>query len=389
MLITDQNTLNDFCASLAGEKFITVDTEFLREKTYYPKLCLIQISSPEGRAAAIDPLAGIDLAPVFELLLDPQILKVFHAGRQDLEIFYQLTGQVVAPFFDTQIAAMVCGHGDSVGYENLVRNLLGKSMDKSVQYTNWSNRPLSEKQLGYALGDVIYLVDIYKILSADLQKRGRFEWLLQEEEILADPKTYQNPHDEAWKRIKVKSPKPKTLAVLRALAAWRENRAQERDVPRTWILRDDTLADMAAQTPQSPQQLKNIRNMTEDMAFGNLGDTLLKVIKAALDSDPKTWPKPVRKDSLPPEAAATLDILRMLLKIQCTKNDVATKLVADSDDLEAIALSDTADVPAMKGWRFEVFGRDALALKKGDLAIGLNGDAQITKYRVNGDSELY
>jgi ribonuclease D len=389
MLIVNQTDLNAFCASLKGAAFITVDTEFLREKTYYPKLCLIQISDPEGRAAAIDPLVdGLDLGPVFDLLLDPQLLKVFHAGRQDLEIFYQLTGQVVRPFFDTQIAAMVCGHGDSVGYENLVRNILGKSMDKSSQFTNWSNRPLSQKQLGYALGDVIYLVDIYKKLSQYLEKRGRIEWLLQEEEILADPRTYQNPHDEAWKRIKIKTPKPKTLALLRALAAWREHRAQERNVPRTWVLRDETLADMAAQAPQTPHQLKDIRNMTEDMAFGHLGEALINVIKETLATDPKTWPKPTRKESLPPESAATVDILRMLLKIQCTKNDVATKLVADTEDLEAIALDDNADVPAMKGWRFEVFGKNALALKKGDLAIGLK-NSKITKYRVSDQSEQY
>ncbi len=388
-LITDQKTLENFCAKLQEAPFITVDTEFLREKTYYPKLCLIQIASPDKDAAAIDPLAGgIDLKPVFDLLLNDKILKVFHAGRQDLEIFFHLTGRVIQPFFDTQIAAMVCGHGDSVGYESLVRNVLGKSMDKTSQFTNWSVRPLSQKQLGYAIGDVTHLVDIYKILAADLEKQGRTQWVFQEEDILADPATYENPHEEAWKRIKLKTPKPQMLAVLRALAAWREKRAQERDVPRTWVLRDDTLADMAAQAPKTVEQLKKIRNMPEELAKGQIGEALLRQIKDALASDPKTWPRVRRKESLPPEASATVDILRMLLKIQCTKNGVATKLVASSDDLELLAQEDMPDIPALKGWRREIFGNDALALKKGHLAIGLK-DSKITKYRVSDNSEPY
>ena len=225
MLITDQNELNEFCNALKSEEYITVDTEFLREKTYYPKLCLIQIGNKDKKAAAIDPLKGnLDLTPVFELFFDKNILKIFHAARQDLEIFYNLTEKVVTPIFDTQIAAMVCGYGDSIGYENLVRNITGKGLDKSVQFTNWSNRPLSDKQINYALGDVTHLVDVYEHLSEELEKSNRTDWVFQEEEVLCDPATYENDPYLAWERVKIKTPKPKTLATLRELAAWREKR---------------------------------------------------------------------------------------------------------------------------------------------------------------------
>ena len=387
MIITEQKDLEEFCAGLAGLDFITIDTEFLREKTYYPKLCLVQVGTPDGRAAAIDPIEGqdMDLTPLFDLLCNAKLLKVIHAGRQDLEIFFRLTGKVVQPFFDTQIAAMVCGYGDSVGYESLVRNITGHSLDKSVQFTNWSNRPLSKRQVDYALGDVTYLVGIYKHLAAELAKRGRTDWVFQEEEILADPATYENHPENAWERIKLRSPKPKMLAILRELAAWRELRAQEKDIPRTWVMRDETLADMAAQAPRTPEDLAKIRNMSEEQAKGQTGQILLEAIGRALNSDKSTWPKPERKDPLPPTASNTVDILRMLLKIQCTEHGVASKLVASKEDIEAIALDDAADVPALRGWRFEIFGRDALALKKGDLAIGLKG-SKITKYKVSKES---
>lgn len=389
MIITDQKSLDSFCQPLKKAPFITVDTEFLREKTYYSKLCLIQIAGPDGNAVAIDPLeGGLDLAPVYELLFAPEILKVFHAGRQDLEIFFQLTGKVVTPFFDTQIAAMVCGYGDSVGYENLVRNITGNGLDKSVQFTDWSKRPLSKKQIEYALNDVIFLIKIYHHLSKELEKRGRISWVFEEEEILASPATYQNDPDNAWKRIKLRSPKPKMLAVLRDLAAWREKRAQDRNVPRTWILRDETLADMAAQSPRTPEQLKKIRGMPADLVNGHIGEALLDLIGKALESDKSAWPKVERKEQLPRHAAATVDILKMLLKVQCTEHDVASKLVASSEDLEAIAMEDAPEIPAMKGWRYEVFGADALALKRGELAIGLK-DTKIMKYKTAGDSELY
>jgi len=389
MLITKQKELIDFCKKADGKEFLTVDTEFIREKTYYPKLCLIQVGLPDGTAVAVDPLAeGIDLKPLLKVLTNKSCIKVFHAARQDLEIFYALTGQVLEPFFDTQIAAMVCGYGDSVGYENLVRNLLNRRMDKSSQYTNWANRPLTKRQLGYALDDVIHLIDIYKKLNQELEKQGRTEWVYQEEDILADPATYENPPEEAWIRLKVKTPTAQTLAILRSVAAWREERAQKKDIPRSWVLKDDTLIDMSAQAPQDAKQLARIRNMPEDLAKGSIGKELLKIIAKTLDSDPKDWPQPKKSVRLPSSAMATLDILRMLLKVQCAKHGVATKLVASKDDLEALATQDKPDIPAMKGWRYQIFGKDALEMKNGRLAIGLK-NSKITKYKVTDKSEAY
>ncbi|MCC6597579.1 MAG: ribonuclease D [Alphaproteobacteria bacterium] len=389
MIITDQKTLDSFCEGLKGLEFITVDTEFLREKTYYPKLCLIQISGPDGKAAAIDPLAtGLDLAPVYALLFDPAILKVFHAARQDLEIFFNLTGRVVLPIFDTQVAAMVCGYGDSVGYEALVRNITGQQLDKSVQFTNWSLRPLSERQIHYALGDVTHLIEVYHRLAAELEKRGRTSWVLQEEEILADPNTYQNDPQEAWRRIKIKTPKAKSLAVLRALAAWREEQAQSRDIPKGWILRDETLAEIAGQVPTAHAQLVKVRGLSEDMVKNRIGDTLLKLIADTLKADPKTWPQPVRKTQPSPSVAATVDILRMLLKVQCAEAGVATKLLGSSEDLEDLAAHENPNNPLLKGWRYELFGREALALKNGELAIGLK-NSKIMKYKVSGETDTH
>lgn len=383
MLITDQDALEAFCATLKSEEFITVDTEFLREKTYYPKLCLIQIGCADGRAAAIDPLAkGIDLKPVMDLLFDEEILKVLHAARQDLEIFFNLTGKVVHPFFDTQIAAMVCGYGDSIGYESLVRNITGGKLDKSVQYTNWSHRPLSDKQINYALGDVTHLVDIYYQLSRELDKRGRTSWVFEEEAVLADPDTYDLDPYSVWKKIKVKSPKPQVLAILRDIAAWREVRAQDKNLPKSWVLRDETLADMAAQAPRDQKALKKIRNFPADLVEHRIGGELLDIISAVLKTDPSSWPEVKR--SKPPTARvqATVEILKLLLKLQAAEQEVAGKLIANAADLEAIAKDDDADVPALKGWRREVFGEEAIAMKHGKLAIGLKGD-KVVKININ------
>lgn len=380
-ILTSTDQLSELCHKLAKCPFITIDTEFLREKTYYPKLCLIQVSSPDKDAYAIDPLSNdMDLSPLFSLLENRNVLKVFHAGRQDMEIFFNLTGKVALPFFDTQIAAMVCGHGDSIGYENLVRSINGASIDKSSQFTDWSLRPLSEKQLSYALGDVTHLCDVYLHLKAELEKRGRTAWLEQEEEIMADPRTYQNDPYESWKRIKLRSPKPRSLAALREVAAWREKQAQKRDIPKTWIMRDDVLADMAGQIPTTKKQLAKIRNLSNDTAEGRIGDQLLEAIHKALESPKESWPQPEKRDMLPPTAQATVDVLKMLLKIQSTENEVAAKLIASTADLESIALNDQADVPALKGWRHDVFGKDALALKNGKLAIGLK-KGKITKFK--------
>lgn len=378
MIIKTQDELNHFCQSLAREPFITIDTEFLREKTYYPKLCLIQISGPDKNARAIDPIDyDLNLNAFFDLLRNQKVLKVFHAGRQDLEIFFNMTNDVVTPLFDTQIAAMVCGYGDSVGYDSLVRNILNENLDKSNQYTNWAQRPLTDKQLDYALGDVTHLVDIYKHLSEKLDKMGRTDWVFQEEEILTDPATYENPPERAWERIKIRSPKPKTLAVLRDLAAWRERRAQDKDIPRAWVMRDDTLADMAAQAPKDAKHLSKIRNMSSDLAHGHVGQELIKIIKAAEKSDKKKWPKIERAKPLTSEETAIVDMLKLLLKIRAGQNGVATKLVASNDDLKILATNNKADIPAMKGWRKELFGQYVEDFKNGKLAVGMK-DGEIS-----------
>lgn len=383
MIITSSQDVADLCRTLSQFPFITVDTEFLREKTYYPKLCLVQLSGPDKQAVAIDPLTkGIDLSPLFELLANESILKVFHAARQDLEIFYNLTGKVVSPIFDTQIAAMVCGYGDSVGYNNLVHDITGKGLDKSAQFMDWSHRPLTERQLNYALGDVTHLCDVYVHLSQKLERQKRVSWVLQEEKILNDPLTYSNDPYEAWKRIKLRSPSRKTLAILREVAAWRERAAQERDIPKSWMMRDETLADLASQAPRNAEELKKIRNMSKDHANGKIGEALLESVQRALNAPKDGWPQVEKKKPLPPQASATLDILKMLLKIQSAEHGVAAKLIATQDDLEAIVMSDAADVPALKGWRREIFGEDALALKSGRLAIGLAGD-KIAKFPVS------
>lgn len=381
-IIKNSKALAAYCQGLAKNEFITIDTEFLREKTYYPKLCLIQLSGPDKHAKAIDPLdETIDLSPLFDLLQNKKVLKVFHSARQDLEIFYNLTGKVVSPIFDTQIGAMVCGYGDSIGYENIVRQISGGQIDKSSQFTDWSLRPLSDKQIDYALGDVTHLVDVYLSLKKQLEKRGRIEWVFQEEEILNDPATYRNDPEKAWERIKIRSPKPKSLALLRALAAWRETQAQKKDIPKNWVMRDDALVDMANQAPKNTKQLSKIRNVSKDLANGKTGEQLLKVIAETLETPKDTWPQPKKRKMLSPEVIATIDVLKMLLKVQSTMNDVAPKIIASSDDLEAIALNDNADVPALKGWRREVFGEDALAIKHGELAIGMR-DGVVAKFEL-------
>ena len=381
-ILTKSDDVAAFCEELSVHEFVTIDTEFLREKTYYPKLCLVQLSGPDKKAKAIDPLVeGLDLSPLFDLLDNKNILKVFHSGRQDLEIFYNLTGKVVQSFFDTQIAAMVCGYGDSVGYENIVRQVSGYQVDKSSQFTNWSLRPLSEKQITYALGDVTHLCDVYLYLKEELEKRGRTQWVVQEEEILNNPDTYANEPYKAWERIKIKSPKSKSLVVLRELAAWRESQAQKRDIPKAWVMRDDALSDMANQAPQNKHQLAKIRNVSKDLAEGKTGAQLLKVIAKGLDTPKDTWPIPKRRVSLSQGAMAMVDILKMLLKVQSAVHDVAPKIIASAADIEAIALDDNADVPALSGWRKEVFGADALAVKHGKLAIGLK-DGKITVFNI-------
>jgi len=277
---------------------------------------------------------------------------------------------------------MVCGYGDSIGYENLVRNITGGSIDKSSQYTNWSNRPLSDKQVNYALGDVTHLVGVYQHLAVQLEKRGRTSWVYEEEAVLEDPATYDVDVNEMWRKVKVKSPKPQTLAVLRGLAAWREKRAQRKNLPKNWVMKDDTLADMAAQAPRDTKALKKIRNMSKDLAEGHIGKELLEVIDKALKSDKADWPDVVRKKPPSARVMAIVEILKLLLKIQSSEHEVAAKLIASASDLEAIAKDDGADVPALRGWRGEIFGQEALAMKHGKVSIGLKND-KIVKFKMD------
>jgi ribonuclease D len=383
MLINKNEEIKNFCNKLGGVSFVTIDTEFLREKTYYPKLCLIQLSGPDGEAAAIDPLAkGIDLDPFFELMDDGSILKVFHAARQDLEILYNINGSLPSPLFDTQIAAMVCGYGESVGYENLVRNLLGRKIDKGPQFTDWSRRPLGKKMMDYALGDVTHLIEIYKILSEELEKRGREGWLKHEEDILSSPSTYEIDPYEIYKRIKIRSQNPRTLAALRELAAWREKEAANKNIPRNWVLRDETLADIAVHMPQDVNRLEKARNMPLDKARGKMGKIILNILQMVRELPQEKYPAvPPKQEQLPQELRPVLEMLRMLLRINCSEQEVAAKLVASNGDLEKLALDSHADIPAMHGWRFEVFGRDALELKNGRLSLTVK-DNNILKTRL-------
>lgn len=372
MIIQTQDQLNTLCAALSTCPYLTIDTEFLRDKTYFPKLCLLQMAGPGVDAAAVDPLLpGLDWEPVRQLMANDKVLKVFHAARQDLEIFYHLYKVLPTPIYDTQVAAMVCGFGDQVAYNALVRELTGHELEKNAQFTDWSRRPLSPKQIRYALDDVVYLREVYEKLHVRLVKQGREQWVFEEMSILNSPRTYQNPPEESWKRIKVRSDKSDVLMVLKALAAWREEQAVARNVPRSRILKDETIADIAMYKPRDEDSLLQIRSLPSDIARGKIGRQVLEIVVAALDSPRENWPKMPRREAFPKNAQGTLEMLKMLLRINCAEEDVAAKLVADSDDLEAIATEANPDVPAMHGWRFEMFGRDALDLKAGKIALRL------------------
>lgn len=372
-LIVDTNTLAAFCSRQAEAEFITVDTEFLRDTTYWPKLCLVQIGGPE-EVAAIDTLApGIDLAPMVELLRSRKILKVFHSARQDMEIFYQMMGDLPVPIFDTQVAAMVCGFGDSVGYQTLAQKLANATIDKSSRFADWSRRPLTKRQLDYALADVDHLRPVYQKLRKKLGNNGRVGWLKEEMAVLTDPQTYALEPETAWQRLKTRSTDRRYLAVMKALAAWRETEAQRRDVPRGRVLRDEQLFDVAAHTPKTTEQLARTRGLGNDMARGRIGQAILNAVEAGLAVPEKEWPVPPPQANLPKGLAPVVELLKVLLKMKCERHNVAQRLVASSADLERIAADDQATVPALKGWRREIFGEDALALKYGRLALSTNG----------------
>lgn len=367
-LISTTEELASACSRLAQHPFVTVDTEFLRETTYYPKLCLIQMASPE-EAVMVDPLAeGIDLAPFMALMTDQNVVKVFHAARQDLEIVWMLGRVLPTPLFDTQVAAMVCGYGDSVGYEQLVNDLAKARIDKSSRFTDWSRRPLSEAQLVYAESDVTHLRDIYLALQADLIASGRESWVAEEMAVLNSPGTYEVKPENAWQRLKGRLRKPKELAVLMELAAWREREAQQRDVPRQRVLKDDALMDIVQRAPRSAEALGELRSVPNGFERSRAGGEVLAAVGRALALDPHSLPR-LERERGRPSNGAVLDLLKVLLKATADAERVAPKIIASSDDLEEIAGDDEADVPALHGWRREIFGEKALALKNGALAL--------------------
>ena len=368
-VIATTAALEKFCAEAMTARYVTVDTEFMRENTYYPKLCLLQIASADD-AVLVDPLAdGIDLAPVFALMAAPQVLKVFHAARQDIEIFVHLSGAVPAPIFDTQIAGMVCGFGDAISYDRLVKSVVGVEIDKSSRFTDWARRPLGDRQLTYALSDVTHLRLVFEALEERLRANGREPWLADEMVVLTDPATYVVAPEDAWRRLKQRNPKPRTLAVLRELAALRENEARRRDLPRNRVLRDEVLTEIAASVPSTPEELARARSISDNVAKGKLGQGILEAVRRGANSDRNSWPRPPA--ATPPRRGRgpVVELLRVLLKLKAEEHGVAQKLIANMADLDLIADDDNADVPALSGWRREIFGDAAIALKHGGVAL--------------------
>jgi ribonuclease D len=370
--ITTTEALRDFCKLLADQPFITVDTEFMRETTYWPRLCLIQAASATD-AAIIDPMAeGLDLEPFLDLLRDPKIIKVFHAARQDTEIFVKL-GAMPKPMFDTQVAAMAAGFGDQVSYEALVRQMLRQEVDKGSRFTDWARRPLSDAQLVYALGDVTHLAALYPKLRDRLQKEGRLDWVMAEMEDLTDPALYDTDPEKAWKRLKPKKFSARYLSAFVATAVWRERAAQERDQPRGRILKDEAIDEIAAQGPTDPDAFNRLRSVPKGFGASRLGIELSAELKRVLADPEAHAPKLERPAHNQPAPPSVVELLKVLLKAKSDNAGVATKLLANVADLEKIALDDEADVDALKGWRRQLFGEDALKLKRGEIALVLNG----------------
>ncbi len=371
MLIIDTTAaLEKACQQLAKSDYVTIDTEFLRETTFWPILCLIQMASPELEVI-VDPMArDIDLAPFFRLMADSNVIKVFHAARQDLEIIYNLGRIIPHPIFDTQVAAMVCGFGDSISYDQLVNRTKGVQIDKSSRFTDWSHRPLSEKQLAYALADVTHLRDVYQLLKAQLEREGRSLWLTEEMAILESPVTYDLPPEDAWTRLKMRLKKPQELAVLRGVAAWREREARSRNVPRSRVLKDDTIYEIAQQQPKDAEALGRLRTVPKGWERSTNGAAVIEAVNAALDLPKAEMPQPLRYSQPPEGAAAATELLKVLLKLISDKHGVAAKVIANSEDLEKIAAEgDRAEVQAMQGWRKDLFGDVALKLIRGDVAL--------------------
>lgn len=374
-LITDSKTLADLCRRLARADFVCVDTEFMRENTFWPELCLIQIADA-NEAAAIDPLApGLDLAPLLALLVDnEEVLKVVHAGGQDLEIVYNLTGTTPHPLFDTQIAAMALGQGEQVGYSNLVDAWLGIQIDKGARFTDWSRRPLDARQIEYAIGDVTHLAAIFPKMLARLKQTGRGAWLDQEMERIADPANYRNDPDEAWQRVRISSRKPEVLGRLKAIARWRELEARGKNLPRGRIMKDETVADLAGNPPRKQADLAKVRGLSATWTGNDIGGRLIAAIEAAtpMGAD-ELPPREDRKPGLGKDGALVADLLKLLLKIRAKEIDVAPRLLGRNDDLEALAAGQRSGLAILSGWRYDQFGHDALDLVEGRLGFTVKG----------------
>jgi ribonuclease D len=375
-LLTTTDELAAVCDRFSRHPFVTVDTEFLRETTFWPKVCVIQIASPQ-EAVAIDALAdGVDLSPFFELMANRSVVKVFHAARQDLEIIWRLARLIPAPLFDTQVAAMVCGFGEQASYLELVKAITRANLDKSSRFTDWSRRPLSPAQIEYAIADVTHLRDIYMSLRARLERSNRLEWLVDEMETLTSPATYEQHPENAWERLRHRARKPRDLAVLMELAAWREAEAQSRDVPRSRVLKDDVLIEIAQSAPKNAEALANLRSFPKGMERSRSGADILAAVERGLARDPASMPRIERERR--GSNGATVELLKVLLRQVTEQTGVAAKMIATVEDLEAIASDDRADVPALRGWRRTIFGEKALELKRGRLALAVENGKVVT-----------
>ena len=371
-LLTDNDAIYEVCQRLMQAEFITLDTEFIRDRTYFPRLCLVQVAGPgKDDVMAIDPLhEGTSLAPLYEVLLNPKVLKVMHACRQDVEIFYRLMGELPRPMYDTQIAAMVCGYGESVGYEQLVAQLLSKGLDKASRFTDWSKRPLTQRQIDYALSDVTYLRDIYEMLSKRITETGREGWIAEEIESLSDPSMYLTDPDEAWRKLKVKNQSRDFLNLLRAAARWRELTAMKKDIPKRRVMNDDIVVEVVRQKPESAEEALRMRGMNKQLSKAELAE-MLEAIDEAAKQPEDTHPISHKKKALPSGMEHVVDILKLLLKMQCTKHHVAPKLVAGKEDIVMIATGEATPekTPALHGWRYEVFGKLAQQFLNGELVM--------------------
>ena len=377
-VITTSEVLKALCERLSTSEYVTVDTEFLRDKTYYSKLCLIQIAN-DDEYHAIDTLApGLDLTPFYDLMENEKVVKVFHAATQDIEIFVNMAGVVPKPLFDSQIAAMVCGFGDSIGYEKLVLALCNKPLDKSTRFTDWSRRPLTERQIEYALGDVTHLRVIYKKLKQQLAQSGRENWLSEEIDGLLDKDSYTIQPENAWKRIKIRNNNRRFNAIVHKIAQWREAEAQRRNIPRNRVMRDEVLLELSAVRPTHTNALTSVRGLGANFASSRGGEYIIKAIKEALDMPEDQLPVISKRKPPSQNTDPIVELLKVLLKLVCKSENVAPKLIANVEDLEKIAENDNADVKALKGWRYDIFGKDAQALKNGEVAFAIkNGEIAV------------